>query len=94
MNWLIKLFRPEKKASAGLVKNLYTAINEATTVAEVEHLQTTIEDEMRSFWISSTTQAGLWMLYQYCNKRRGQLSEEMQNGTNRITIAEFNKRHN
>lgn len=85
--------RLTKELPNGWFQDIHRNITDATELSHLEDLRRGIENEAESFWISRIDRAGLGILYAYAMLRIKHLTARI-NRTNRITIAEFNKRHN
>lgn len=85
--------RLTKELPNGWFQDIHRNITDATELSHLEDLRRGIENEAESFWISRIDRAGLSILYTYAMLRTHHLTLR-QNRTNRITITEFNKKHN
>lgn len=85
--------RLTKELPNGWFQDIHRNITDATELSHLEDLRRGIENEAESFWISRIDRLGLGILYTYANYRYQHMIQRL-NKKNRITIAEFNKRHN
>lgn len=87
--------RLTKELPNGWFQDIHRSITDATELSQLEGLRRGIEDEANSFWISRIDRLGLGILYTYANYRYQHMVLRLQrkNKMNRITFAEFSKKH-
>lgn len=74
----MRLFKLTKKMPDNWFNDTHKAITDATTHTELTSLQTALEADMNSYYVSHKDKAALWLLLAYCRLRYRLLTSQIE----------------